>query len=158
MLPAGATLITDPEALVIGFLGAPTAEALEAELAEAEAEAGIEREESDEAPARATSSASRRTRAAASRWTPPRVRRVLRDPLSESTTPGGAGTAGAPGRRRPNAGVRGPVPRRRAWAIPGPATPGNRHNVGAMVLDELAARAGIRLVAGQGRALARRVR
>ena len=44
-LPAGATLITDPEALVIGFLGAPTAEALEAELAEAEAEAGIEREE-----------------------------------------------------------------------------------------------------------------
>ncbi|MCZ2858129.1 50S ribosomal protein L25/general stress protein Ctc [Blastococcus sp. VKM Ac-2987] len=49
VLPAGSTLITDPEALVIGFLGAPTAEALEAELAEAEAEAGIEREESDEA-------------------------------------------------------------------------------------------------------------
>ncbi len=49
VLPAGATLVTDAEALVIGFLGAPTAEALEAELAEAEAEAGIEREESDEA-------------------------------------------------------------------------------------------------------------
>ncbi|MGY1914640.1 50S ribosomal protein L25/general stress protein Ctc [Blastococcus sp. SYSU DS0973] len=49
VLPAGSTLITDSEALVIGFLGAPTAEALEAELAEAEAEAGIEREESDEA-------------------------------------------------------------------------------------------------------------
>jgi large subunit ribosomal protein L25 len=48
-LPAGVTLVTDPEALVIGFLGAPTAEALEAELAEAEAEAGIEREESAEA-------------------------------------------------------------------------------------------------------------
>ncbi len=47
VLPSGSTLITDPEALVIGFLGAPTAEALEAELAEAEAEAGIEREESD---------------------------------------------------------------------------------------------------------------
>ena len=47
VLPSGATLITDPEAMVIGFLGAPTAEALEAELAEAEAEAGIEREESD---------------------------------------------------------------------------------------------------------------
>ena len=46
VLPHGATLITDPDALVIGFLGAPTAEALEAELAEAEAEAGIEREES----------------------------------------------------------------------------------------------------------------
>ena len=49
VLPRGTTLITDPEAMVIGFLGAPTAEALEAELAEAEAEAGIEREESDEA-------------------------------------------------------------------------------------------------------------
>jgi large subunit ribosomal protein L25 len=47
VLPEGSTLITDAEALVIGFLGAPTAEALEAELAEAEAEAGIEREESD---------------------------------------------------------------------------------------------------------------
>ena len=46
VLPTGATLVTDAEALVIGFLGAPTAEALEAELAEAEAEAGIEREES----------------------------------------------------------------------------------------------------------------
>jgi large subunit ribosomal protein L25 len=49
VLPRGATLVTDPEAMVIGFLGAPTAEALEAELAEAEAEAGIEREEAGEA-------------------------------------------------------------------------------------------------------------
>jgi large subunit ribosomal protein L25 len=48
VLPRGATLITDAESLVIGFLGAPTAEALEAELAELEAEAGIEREESEE--------------------------------------------------------------------------------------------------------------
>jgi large subunit ribosomal protein L25 len=48
VLPQGATLITDAESLVIGFLGAPTAEALEAELAELEAEAGIEREESEE--------------------------------------------------------------------------------------------------------------
>ncbi|MGZ4567088.1 MAG: 50S ribosomal protein L25/general stress protein Ctc [Blastococcus sp.] len=45
VLPKGSTLITAPDALVIGFLGAPTAEALEAELAEAEAEAGIEKEE-----------------------------------------------------------------------------------------------------------------
>jgi large subunit ribosomal protein L25 len=51
VLPAGSTLVSDPEALVIGFLGAPTAEALEAELAEAEAEAGIEREETDAAAA-----------------------------------------------------------------------------------------------------------
>ncbi len=57
VLPRGATLITDAESLVIGFLGAPTAEALEAELAEAEAEAGIEREESDEAAAEATDGA-----------------------------------------------------------------------------------------------------
>ena len=49
VLPAGSTLITEAESLVIGFLGAPTPEALEAELAEAEAEAGIEREESGEA-------------------------------------------------------------------------------------------------------------
>jgi large subunit ribosomal protein L25 len=57
VLPRGATLITDPESLVIGFLGAPTAEALEAELEEAEAEAGIEREESGEAAAEATGEA-----------------------------------------------------------------------------------------------------
>ena len=49
VLPAGSTLVTDPDALVIGFLGAPTAEALEAELEAAEAEAGVEREESAEA-------------------------------------------------------------------------------------------------------------
>ncbi len=51
-LPEGAELLTDPEAQVIGFLAAPTAEALEAELA-AEAEAGIERDESDEEAAEA---------------------------------------------------------------------------------------------------------
>jgi len=33
---------------------------------------------------------------------------------------------------------------------PGPGYAGNRHNVGVMVLEELAARAGIRLSAGQG--------
>ncbi len=33
---------------------------------------------------------------------------------------------------------------------PGPSYAGNRHNVGAMVLDELAARAGIRLSPGKG--------
>jgi large subunit ribosomal protein L25 len=48
-LPSGATLVTDAEALVIGFLGAPSAAELDAELAEAEAEAGIERESSAEA-------------------------------------------------------------------------------------------------------------
>ena len=48
-LPRGATLVTDPEALVVNVMAAPSAEALEAELAEAEAEAGIERAESAEA-------------------------------------------------------------------------------------------------------------
>ncbi|MFQ6171753.1 50S ribosomal protein L25/general stress protein Ctc [Oryzobacter sp. R7] len=47
-LPAGATLVTDTEALVVNVTQQVSAEALEAELAEAEAEAGIEREESDE--------------------------------------------------------------------------------------------------------------
>jgi large subunit ribosomal protein L25 len=48
-LPRGATLVTDESALVVNLMNAPTAEALEAELAEAEAEAGIEKEESGEA-------------------------------------------------------------------------------------------------------------
>jgi large subunit ribosomal protein L25 len=52
-LPRGATLVTDPEALVVNVMAAPTAEALEAELAEAEAEAGIEREEHAEPEAAA---------------------------------------------------------------------------------------------------------
>jgi large subunit ribosomal protein L25 len=48
-LPGGATLVTDADALVVNVMAAPTAEALEAELEQAEAEAGIEREESAEA-------------------------------------------------------------------------------------------------------------
>ncbi|NNG18289.1 50S ribosomal protein L25/general stress protein Ctc [Naumannella sp. ID2617S] len=46
-LPSGATLVTDPETLIVNITQQQSAEALEAELAEAEAEAGIEREESD---------------------------------------------------------------------------------------------------------------
>jgi large subunit ribosomal protein L25 len=41
-LPAGTTLAMDPEALVLHVLAAPTAEQIDAELAEAEVEAGIE--------------------------------------------------------------------------------------------------------------------
>ena len=59
-LPSGTTLLTDPEALVVGFLGAPTAEQLEAELAEAEAEAGIEHEPSDADVAEAAEAAADR--------------------------------------------------------------------------------------------------
>ncbi len=48
VLPEGSTLLTDEDALVVNVVHAPTAEEVEAELEEAEAEAGIERDESDE--------------------------------------------------------------------------------------------------------------
>ena len=44
-LPEGSTLLTDDETLIVNITNAPTAEEVEAELEEAEAEAGIEREE-----------------------------------------------------------------------------------------------------------------
>jgi len=54
-LPEGTTLVGDPDQVVVAVLAAPTAEQLDAEMAEAEAEAGIEREEhtepAEEAPA-----------------------------------------------------------------------------------------------------------
>ncbi len=51
-LPSGSTLVTDPEHVVVSILAQPTAEALEAELSEAEAEAGVEREQpTEEEPA-----------------------------------------------------------------------------------------------------------
>jgi large subunit ribosomal protein L25 len=43
-LPSGATLLLDPETLVVNVTHAPTAEEVEAELESAEAEAGIEHE------------------------------------------------------------------------------------------------------------------
>jgi large subunit ribosomal protein L25 len=47
-LPKGSTLLTDAEHLIVNVTHAPTAEEVEAELEEAEADAGIEREESEE--------------------------------------------------------------------------------------------------------------
>jgi len=47
-LPEGATLVTDPGALVVNVTAAQTEEQLEAELAEAEAEVGIVHEPTDE--------------------------------------------------------------------------------------------------------------
>jgi large subunit ribosomal protein L25 len=49
VLPEGTTLLTDPTALIVNVTQQQTAEQLEAELSEAEAEAGIVHEESDEA-------------------------------------------------------------------------------------------------------------
>ena len=44
-LPQGATLLVDPDTLVVNVTAAQTAEQVDAELAEAEAEAGIEKDE-----------------------------------------------------------------------------------------------------------------
>ena len=47
-LPEGSTLLVDPETLIVNITEQQSEEALEAELEEAEAEAGIEREEHTE--------------------------------------------------------------------------------------------------------------
>ena len=47
-VPSGSTILLDEDALVINVTHAPTAEEIESELAEAEAEVGIERDESVE--------------------------------------------------------------------------------------------------------------
>ena len=47
-LPAGAELAVEDDLLIVNITHAPTAEEVEAELEEAEAEAGIERDESDD--------------------------------------------------------------------------------------------------------------
>jgi large subunit ribosomal protein L25 len=50
VLPEGTTLLSDGDGLVVNVIPVPTAEELEAELAEAEAEAGIVHEAPEEAP------------------------------------------------------------------------------------------------------------
>jgi large subunit ribosomal protein L25 len=57
VLPEGVTLVTDPEALVVNVTAATTAEEVEAELAEAEAEVGIVHEPTDEEQAAADEAA-----------------------------------------------------------------------------------------------------
>ena len=54
-LPTGSTLLLDPETLIVNITEQQSQESLEAELEEAEAEAGIEREESDEEAAESAS-------------------------------------------------------------------------------------------------------
>jgi large subunit ribosomal protein L25 len=57
-LPTGSTLLTDEEYLVVNVVHAPTAEEIEAELDEAEADAGIEHDLSDAEIAAAEAEAS----------------------------------------------------------------------------------------------------
>lgn len=52
-LPTGSALLSDEDLLIVNITDAPTQADIEAELEEAEAEAGIEREESDEEQAAA---------------------------------------------------------------------------------------------------------
>jgi len=47
-VPAGSTVLLDDDALIVNVTHAPTAEEVESELAEAEAEVGIERDESED--------------------------------------------------------------------------------------------------------------
>jgi large subunit ribosomal protein L25 len=58
VLPEGTTLLSDPETLIVNVTQQQSAEALESELAEAEADAGIVHEETDEASAEAAESES----------------------------------------------------------------------------------------------------
>jgi large subunit ribosomal protein L25 len=56
-IPSGSTLHLDEDTLIVNVTHAPTAEELEAELEEAEAEVGIEREEPEEAEGEAAEAA-----------------------------------------------------------------------------------------------------
>jgi large subunit ribosomal protein L25 len=56
-LPEGSTLLTDAETLIVNITNAPTAEEVDAELTEAEADAGIERDDSDAEVAEAAEAA-----------------------------------------------------------------------------------------------------
>jgi large subunit ribosomal protein L25 len=57
VLPTGSLLLSDDDMMIVNVQHAPTAEEVDAELEEAEAEAGIERDETDEEAAEAAEAA-----------------------------------------------------------------------------------------------------
>ena len=111
-LPEGSTLAIDDDVLVVNITQQISAEALEAELAEAEAEAGIERDESDEEAAEAQAAEG----AAEGEGDAARRRGRRRQGVTSGPTP-------AAYRRRPTTRHRTPV-RTSSWvsATRGPTT------------------------------------
>ena len=100
-LPKGVTLVTDAEALVVSGLAAPTAAQLDAELAEAEAEAGAGQvsgaEATAEPPARRTGLARATSPLLPTRRSPPTRERAAQPPVDHR----GAGQSGSGLRRKP---------------------------------------------------------